>query len=906
MRKFVLLLAMVSAIALAGYLPLGASVKSGPIVVSSVGDSVYVIVTPDDGNVAMYDISDINEAAHANWTKTINNVGDDGIPSTGGHAEGELSDGTKLNVVAVAVRGVGLELIGFDESVATKVDAPSANTDWKNVFGGIAVFKAAEPDTSKIYFGVVGVSANGRLLAHIFSYDGNNFISIDSADDNIGENAYSTVAVRIITEYSEAKVYVGTDHGFYVYTMTWSGSSGSLNLTRSKRFDVPGPIQSGIALDEDHAYFLSYNLDKVYLNIYPDDGNVVISKEIPLEDGVAPNVYPTNSPVVVKNGTGSRVFVAVGKAIYYLDTNEDSLKVEKWADVGEPIYAAPVVLDDKSNPLNYILAVVTANGNVYRVENGDGGVGAQLISNKCAGHGSVYSPPVARSGKLVFGVSEYGGGGGLCSVDISNISIGTSTKEPWPAFGYADGRTQVYNYNPPFKIPIFLEAYIQNGDPVKNYFTDVAATYTTSDMSSTDTAYFNSVINVPNNGEATVVALNYSTGLCDDISGDDASLVFKKWIDDYVNDDIFDSDFEAASPVRHATPITTFMIYSAKYNLYYKVYTKVIDVNDPSGSLDTTTEWATAFENITLNAATKYVLDHWKAYACKDNSLTLIASSTDDDFTLNNVDSPILVKEFVKRVYGTVEFKYQKWLMEPSTPPSNRFTVLLKVTRLSTHDAGDASSVQGFGLKIDLSKLNFEASLVDATYNINISNSTVYPTDTSERAFYPIASEGDNKAEFLLFFATPIEQATDVFTATLTFQYSGEGFPMNGDDVFKADLVSFNVGGEDLGIGIGKILTSKILSITYPSSSDTYIPEFLGYTSKLGDFDNNGVVDIFDFMALADHYGLTDQDPDWNPIYDIGPRDNASLPSFPGYLRPETPRKIDFKDLLIEAVMYGH
>ena len=888
MRKFVLLLAMVSIIALAGYVPLSAGVKAGPIVVSSIkGNNVYAIVTPDDGNLAMYNIAEIGELSTSEWKNDpkIDNVSGDGIPSTGGHAYGLLKDtssSTPLNAFAVAARGVGLYLAGFDSSAATGSVKDSG--DWKNMVGGIAVFKAAEPDTSKIYFGVAGVSMNGKLIASIYSYDGSDFTDLASDTDDTGENAYSSIAVDANVDASNAKLYFGTDEGFYVYKLEWNiGSTSIATLTREKSFSVPGKVQSGIAMDNSNVYFLSYGLDNVYFNVYPKGGSTIRTYTIPIEPGYSPDGYPTNSPVVVNNGTSKRVFIAIGRAVYYYDT--DTFKIEKWADIGEPIYAAPIVLNDKDNTENYILVVVTANGNVYRVEKDN----ASLISSECAGHGDVFSPPAARGGWLVFGVSTYDGKGELCSVDISSFSIGASTKDPWPAFGYADGRTQTFMYNPPFKIPIFLKAFIQNGDSLDKV--GVYATYTTSEMTDFATAIYNDVINVPYNGAATVVAVDYATDLWDVVPGDDASYVFDKWTD---------TTEDATNPVRYATPITEYMNYTASYNLYYKIYLEIRDPNNNIVDGGTATEWATAFENFTLNSTSTFVLDHWEVYVEGSSTPTMV--STDDILTVN-VNEPLYIKEYIKRVYGQVEFKYQKYLMEPATP-ANQFMVSLKVTKLSTENAGsDASPIKAFDLKLDLSSLPFGVGLAAATYEVNLDYPTNVSATTTKQLFERIGAEGDNMVEYILVLSTPVSTASDIFMATLTFQYSGEGFPMEADKVFNKDMVTMKVGGEDIKEGIAKVLTSYSLDLD--GYEDAYIPEYLGYTSILGDFDVSGCVDIFDFMALVNHYNLTDQDPGWDPIYDIGPRSGADLPATPGCLIAQTPRKVDFSDLLIEAVMYG-
>ena len=871
MRKFVLLLALVSVMALAWYTPLGAGVKSAPIVVSSVpGNSIYVIVTPDDGNIAMYDVNDINPLSVPKWTSPVNNT--NGIPSTGGHIEGTIGS-TVHNILMVAPKSEGL--IGIDFGATSAAESSVDTGYWNNLTGGIAVFEASETDSATMYIGVVGVSEDGNIIADIIDFNGDFTVAASKAEA-LNERAYSSVAVDNVTEGSvgSAMIYLGTDENFYVYALNWDIDSGVATLTQLKKLSISGKAQSGIALDDSNAYFLTYGLDSVWFNVYPKGGNAVLSYKVPLESGYSPDGYPTNSPVVVNYGTGKQIFFGIGKAVYYYDTN--TYKLDKYADIGEPIYVAPVVLSDKNNPENSILVVVTANGDVYKVDYQS----KTLISSECnQGDGYVYAPPAARGGKLLFAVSTFDGKGKLCAIDISDLSAGASSGSPWPAFGYTDGRTQTAGYNPPFKIPIFLKAYMQDGSSINGI--GVEATYTTDDTN-VGTITFDGIVNVPHNGDATVVALDYATDLYSLVDGTDASYVFTKWLDN-----------DSTSRSRNVNDLETSQIWKASYTLSYLIQHEIRNYIDDS-LISSDTIWATALENYTLNAAATYVLVRWEIYT-PDSATPIVSTNT--SLTLN-VKSPILVKEYVKRVYGHVQFKYPKYIMEPIAP-ANRFMAVVKVTDLSTANAGDdATEIKAFDLKIDLSSLPFDVSLVYSTYEVNLE----YPTNvsaTTTKLLIDRINDG-NVVEYILALSTPVEQATDIFMATLTFQYSGEGFPYDSDSVFTDSMINMKVGDKDVNQGVAK----PMLSSNYPKLVG-YLPEFLGYTSLLGDFDDNGCVDIFDFMALTNHYGLTPSDPDWNPIYDIGPREDYDLPSTPGYLVPQNPRTVDFTDLLIESLMYG-
>ena len=46
------------------------------------------------------------------------------------------------------------------------------------------------------------------------------------------------------------------------------------------------------------------------------------------------------------------------------------------------------------------------------------------------------------------------------------------------------------------------------------------------------------------------------------------------------------------------------------------------------------------------------------------------------------------------------------------------------------------------------------------------------------------------------------------------------------------------------------------------------------------DFDNDGVVDFFDFFLFADHFGSTGQDENWDPRYDLDNSGNVDFEDF--------------------------
>ena len=884
MRKFVLLLALVSVVALAGYTTtytsLGAGVKSAPIIVSSIPDgNIYVIVAQEDGEMRMYNINNIDETHTYVWSESLgSNITD--VLSAGGHVY--AATGTGYNLIAIAPMGKGLEFVEIDENKAT-VDSLVDQQYWNDLVGGVAVFEASPLDAATEYIGAVGISEDGHLVARVYGFNGNNVATeTDLAVVDFNERAYSSVAVADVTKgpSGSAKVYIGTDEHFYVYKFRWDLNAATSDFVPIKTISIPGKAQSGIALDDNAAYFLTYGLDKFWFNVYPRDGDSVTSYAIEKDAGQSLDGYPVNSPVVVQYDSGNIVYYAVGKAVYYYDTSTYSIgKI----DVGEPIFAAPIVLSDKDNPENSMVFVVTSKGNVYRLNGST--YAAEKVSSACAqGDGYVYTPPAARGGKLVFAVTKVDGTGRLCSVDISDVSYGAQTGM-WASFGYADGRTQTLSYNPPFKIPIFVKAFIQNGSSLDN--TGVYATYTTSEMSGDSTLTFNGIVNVPTQGAATVVAVDYETDVSSVVPATDASYVFQGWIDD-----------SSAGRARYKDDIENSEIWKASYKLYYKIRYEIINYMQTSDIIATNDIWVEAYEATTLSDAS-YVPVRWEVYYTNTSTPDIV--STDTELSLSNVNTPMLVKEYVMRTYGTVEFKYQKYFMEP-IEPYNKFLMTLKVTRLSTENAGaGATSIKAFDMVLDLSSLPFDVSIYNATYVLNLNYPANVSATTDKLWFEKIVGDDNKSIEFLVMLSTPVSTASDIFMATITLEYSGSGFPKEAAALLS-DVANMTVGDGEALIGAAKVNRSGVGSM-----SDDFILEYLPYSDKLGDFNNDGCVDIFDLMALANHYGLDENSVDWIPIYDIGPRTGYThlTPSSPGELVIETPRKVDFNDLLIEGILYG-
>ena len=176
MKKFLLLfLIFASTLYMAGYVELSAGVRSGPIVINSMGDEdVYVFVSPDDGNLKMFGLKDIDKALSPVWKETLVGVSG-GIPSTGGHAYYDGNPASKTNFIFLAPKGYGLVGFYFGTDTTSSSGAfDNANaifSDWDNILGGIAVLTATQ-DSNYATVIVVGLDEEGYLRAAYFKITG--------------------------------------------------------------------------------------------------------------------------------------------------------------------------------------------------------------------------------------------------------------------------------------------------------------------------------------------------------------------------------------------------------------------------------------------------------------------------------------------------------------------------------------------------------------------------------------------------------------------------------------------------------------------------------------------------------------------------------------------------------------
>ena len=63
---------------------------------------------------------------------------------------------------------------------------------------------------------------------------------------------------------------------------------------------------------------------------------------------------------------------------------------------------------------------------------------------------------------------------------------------------------------------------------------------------------------------------------------------------------------------------------------------------------------------------------------------------------------------------------------------------------------------------------------------------------------------------------------------------------------------------------------SATMSVQVSPESDDPL-SFFGDVHVYGDFNGDLVVDFDDFFSFADHFGLTTEDPRWDPVYDMVP-----------------------------------
>ena len=894
MRRLLLLsLVLAAALYLAAAVELGASVRSGPIVISSM-DDIYVFVAPDDGNVKLFKLRDLDSTvAYPVWSYNITGVFG-GIPSTGGHAYHSAS---KTNFVFIAPKGKGLYGFYFSYTpTATRGALNGGNAlfdSWDKMLGGIAVVTASQTaDMATVI--VIGLDEEGYLRAATIALN-------DNDSDNVLENvagtgsiytkvndggAFSTLAVDGFNgpaDNGSLTIYLGTDENVQIIGLGWYATGGgNLVVESSKTIAISGVAQSGFAIGESYVYFLSYGLDKAYFHVLSKDGSTHREFPIYVGDGEALAGYPTNSPVVEETLDGEEnVYFAVGKAVYKFNPAVDAAPV-KYDDIGELIYTAPVIVRAKDGSNNLI--VVSKSGRVYKVIYQS----HEEIPSSCAGLGEAYAPPIVRGGRLIYAVDDSDDGY-LCSVNVSNVGDGVPI-DGWPAFGFADGRTQIKGENPPFKISNYMLAFLMDNTSLDGI--GIEGTYVADSNPATDFT-FNDIISVDRNASLTVWASDLYLGTWDKIPGTNVVWYdFDHWV--------INGDATTNNPATIST-VTGVSVWKAYYRKKFPVVIEYINMKSTSTVLSTDSTWIEAGANYTLTPPSSYSHVKWVVEVQGSDPVEV----ADERYTIT-VSSPVYVKEYVNLVFGYMHFMYP-YIAEDG------FRVFLRVTKMATIINGItvSSSINSFFVKLDLTDLGIPAEIVDATFNLNLENAT----PETEKAVSNWEMNGP-VFEYVVTLATPIEEATNVFVATLTVRATSDSY-FSLADLMKRDMVDSGIGNEENKIGIFKVLMSgeklegealTVAASFAPEDLDSssrlkYFPEYI--TPCLGDFNMDGRVDGWDMLALMDHYGLKEGDPDWDPLYDIAPRNGFNSTTDVGWLIPESPRKIDFQDIVIEAIMYG-
>ena len=896
MRRLLLLsLVLAAALYIAAAVELGAGVRSGPIVISSM-DDIYVFVAPDDGNVKLFKLRDLDSSvAIPSWHDTINNV-TGGIPSTGGHAYHEAS---KTNFIFLAPKGVGLVGYFFGNTATDASDLGTIFSDWNSMLGGVAVAKASEAGIMATVL-VAGLDEEGYLRAGLLGLGaGGTVVSSTSTYLKVSNGgAYSTIAISDFEEGDEgtANVYLGTDEGVEIVELYWKATgAGTVTLSASKSVIISGVAQSGFAVGQNYVYFLSYGLDKAYFHVMSKDGSIHREFPIDVPAGEPLAGYPTNSPVVEVSGDSGEdiVYFAIGKAVYKYNPLVDT-SPQKFDDIGETIYTAPVLVNTPGGSNRLI--VVTKSGKVYQVLYNS----HTEIPSPCAGLGEAYAPPIARGGRLIYAVND-GVNGYLCSVDISDIGDGVPIGG-WPAFGFADGRTQVKSVNPPFKLANYMRAYLTpSGTSLDGV--GIEASYTIDSDTSFSTFTFNDIISVMKGASLTVEASDLYFGTWDKIPG--TNVVWYEF-------DHWEVDGNVATTSTYTVPsVDDIRIWKAYYKKKYAVYKEYINVKSPlSDPVGTEIEWLEAGTTLELTPPSTYSHVRWEIQVQGSDPVT----SEDEKYTLV-VSSPIYVKEYVNLVYGYVDLMFPKYIFEPIS--EDTFNLALKITRISTTLA-EGASVSAFYVDLDLSKFidaGINVDIIDATYVLDLD----YPTNVSATTtkILSFVDYGGSNFEYVVSLATPISYATGIFVATLTVQYSGPTSYVDLSTLISKDMVDSGVGDASNTIGMFKVFLSgeklegdALIAASATSENDIsgdntlrYLPDYV--TPCLGDFNMDGKVDGWDMLDLIAHYGLQEGDDGWDPIYDIAPRQNFNSATDVGWLVPESPRKIDFQDVVLETILYG-
>ncbi len=897
LSALLILLATVT-LSFSAFVDVGARVDSGVITVSSIGGEPYVIVTPNNGKILMYNLYDLEKAVPT-YAWEMNIIGADKILSTGALAYWSLHF---KNYLFVYPYDVGLKMVLFDENSSSPVTLNGNDVvDWGQVVGGIAAFTAYE-ESDSIYFIVAGVNTEGILHVGLVFLNSSDFesASYEEVTYDLGSEAYSTLAISDVVkgEDGNARIYVGTDRKVLIFDLKWNVTDPNpLTLSMKAAFDIYGKAQSGFAVGNKYVYFMTYSLQRTYFYVLDKEGKNLQMYPVDVPEGESPYSWPTNSPVVMDANGNDKVFFTVGRSVYKFESSSPAEGVQKYADIGEPIVVAPVVAEDWENPGNKVLLVVSISGRVYKVGYMDV---EEIPENDCAGKGTVYSPPTIKNGRLLFGMATRSGGA-LCSINVSEYAEGV-TMEGWPEYGYKGGRTQTYMVNPPFNIPLYLRAEFENGESASG---KVRFDFITEDMVlsniPTETHYFNYVLDVRQSVIATACAhevegediVESINGV--DYPGTDVEYRFMRW----------ESGETTACKSGQINDIEVWRAIYAKYYRYKRILVNI------SGAVEeivgeSTDTFVKKGDTIELSPTSGYEFVKWEIIT-PDGSL----SSTDPTLSYQ-VNSPVLVKEYVKKIYGVLWFKYPKQIFEP-TWSSNTFEIAFQLRFLRPLEYGgkDATGLRSISIELgDVEQLlGISATVVEATWTVS--------TDAQHVEFnggggeLGVTMRGVPTKDWLILISSSdlINQATDMLIATLTIEYDGDPseFPLELDSRMQ-NAVKAYAGDNMAEGGLLMVLTSnyghRYGDINPDASGLDYLPE----VSLLGDFNGDGCVDFMDLISFVNKYGLRKGDPDWEAKYDIGPRDEFSPPPdyYPGFLKIEPGRPINFEDFRYLATMYGY
>ena len=334
---------------------------------------------------------------------------------------------------------------------------------------------------------------------------------------------------------------------------------------------------------------------------------------------------------------------------------------------------------------------------------------------------------------------------------------------------------------------------------------------------------------------------------------------------------IFSSDpgYGWSDGTSSATKTIEFQYYDTSYILKMKTFFKVYVYHQlTDGSTSSTYSWVHYGESVTLQPTPvgDQVVDHWELTRPDGHSTVVnIPEGQTGEYVLSNVTTPVYAWAY----YTKVGLGIRVYMPQDVQGEFDTQIVL------------NATELRAFVLEIE----------TGASFTIDPTDSTIEVAADWSQLKLSVSSTG---ASYHYMLSSPASNSSYTgIAATITLKCVASDYISNPTFVFNT-----KEGYRSAGVSV------RVVGPDYEYDDDYWL---------VGDFNFDEVVNVADLAMFRDHYGLTENDPGWDPLYDIGPRNrfrlnpqDASNKYSVGALVIEDPRVVNEKDLQYFSATYGY